>query len=289
MIKVNGREVKVNHFPDGSQALLNVDITPSIPRDGARHFDICWLSYNGDEECMTLFYITKHIREHYPNATIALSMPYIINARMDRVKSYDEVFTLKWFCQFINSLNFKVVRVLDAHSNVSLALLDRVEVINVERHIGYVIGYVLGENDYVYFPDAGSMKRYATMECFSHNNLHIIYGEKDRDWKTGEIQGLKIFDRDGERIDTDENYFPKRASVLMVDDIISYGGTLYHSAKKLKKMGAGDIYAYATHTENSVLDKEKGTFIKCLEDGTVNRLYTTDSLYAGSHPRITVI
>lgn len=68
-----------------------------------------------------------------------------------------------------------------------------------------------------------------------------------------------------------------------------HGGSLYYSAKALKECGVGDIYAYATHTENSVLDKDKGTLINLLEDGTVTRLYTTDSLFAGNHEKITVM
>lgn len=50
-----------------------------------------------------------------------------------------------------------------------------------------------------------------------------------------------------------------------------------------------EIYAYATHTENSILDKEKGTLIKSLENNTVNRLFTTNSLFNGSHEKITVM
>ena len=78
-------------------------------------------------------------------------------------------------------------------------------------------------------------------------------------------------------------------NVLMVDDIIAYGGSLYYSAKELKRIGANNIYAYATHTENSILDPEKGTLIKLLEDGTVKRLFTTDSLFTGEHDKIEVM
>lgn len=43
---------------------------------------------------------------------------------MDRVKNKDEVFTLKYFCEFINSLEFDEVTVVDPHSSVSRALLN---------------------------------------------------------------------------------------------------------------------------------------------------------------------
>ena len=75
----------------------------------------------------------------------------------------------------------------------------------------------------------------------------------------------------------------------MVDDIVSYGGTLYYSTLKLKELGAEHIFAYASHTENSVLDEEKGKFKKCLDDGTVEKLFTTSSIYHGKHDSIEII
>ena len=42
---------------------------------------------------------------------------------------------IKYFCDIINSLNFKRVWVLDAHSNVSLALLNNVQQMHVEDTI----------------------------------------------------------------------------------------------------------------------------------------------------------
>ena len=69
----------------------------------------------------------------------------------------------------------------------------------------------------------------------------------------------------------------------MIDDIVSYGGTLAYSADALKEYGTKDIYAYASHTENSILDKEKSTLLKRLEDGTVKRLFTTNSIYRGEN------
>ena len=112
------------------------------------------------------------------------------------------------------------------------------------------------------------------------SDIPYCYGEKNRDWNTGKILGLKIRDNG---IDL------KGKKVLMIDDIISYGGSLYYSAKVLKECGVDRIYAYASHTENSVLDREKGTLIKSLEDGTVERLFTTDSLFTGKHDKITVM
>lgn len=191
--------------------------------------------------------------------------------------NHKEVFTLRGFADAINWLRFDVVRVLDVHSNVGAALLNNVLVCTPEKYLKEVIDQIDETVPLVlYFPDAGAAKRYSGLLP----GIKYCYGEKKRDWETGKILGLAIKTNG---IDL------QKQTILMVDDIIAYGGSLYYSAKELKRMGADTIYAYATHTENSILDKEKGTLIKLLEDNTVERLFTTGSLFIGEHDKITVL
>lgn len=310
MIYINLKKIEPKHFPDGTQMLLDLKVYPY--ENNKVGTDIYW-KYENDEECMRLYFIVKHIKEHDPHARLILTMPYFPNARMDRVKSAKEVFTLKYFCEFINSLGFDSVRLLDPHSYVGPALLDRVEVMDdavddiLERAIDRAFEDVEDYKDMlVYFPDAGAMKRYGENKVFK--KIDKIYGQKKRNWETGKIEGLDIMNKDGQNltigigmdfetggidghcVSTVKTFMPfEGKTILMVDDIISYGGTMYYSAVKLKELGAKEIFAYATHTENSVLDKENGKLIKCLEDGTVTKLFTTDSIYSGKHPSIEII
>lgn len=311
MIWINLKKIEPSHFPDGTQMLLDFKVYTSQLRNQGVCTEILW-RYENDEECMTLYYLVNHIREHDPEAQIVLTMHYLPNARMDRTKNVKEVFTLKYFCKFINSLGFLRVRVLDPHSDVGVALLDRVEVMkdSLEMYLDYVIDKASedceDEDFLVYFPDAGAMKRYRDLRPFKR--IKMVYGQKVRNWETGKIEGIEIMDQDGHALTSQilvdvettglngeehPNTTVVKAlegkTVLMIDDIISYGGTLYFSAKKLKELGAEHIFAYATHTENSVLDTEKGTFLKCLEDGTVKMLFTTSSIYHGKHPSIDII
>ena len=100
------------------------------------------------------------------------------------------------------------------------------------------------------------------------------YGMKKRNWDDGIITGVEVVDNGIEL---------KGKTILMADDIIAFGGSLYYSAKKLKELGCGKIYAYATHVEKSILDKEQG---KLLQSGLVERVYTTDSLFLETDRRI---
>ena len=308
MIKISGKTIEMKHFPDGTQCLLDVDASY-----------LCYLNNNGveiewhyenDEELVTLIYLVNHLRSKVPNTPLNLFMPYVPNARMDRTKKDCEVFTLKYFAKIINGLKFSRVYVLDPHSDVTPALIDNVIVMSPEKYIINTIDHIKMFNDindnndlYIYFPDAGAYKRYKDMEVFKPYNK--IYGKKVRDWNTGKILGLNIVDENEQTFkitekqdysnpdtfdDTTIKIRPLQGKfVLMVDDIISYGGTMYYSAEKLHELGAKDIFAYATHVEpNSFMDKEKGTFIKSFgfndisrhtQNQIVNMLFTTDSIY----------
>ncbi len=269
MIKVNGKKVEINHFPDGT---LRLKVDPECNNE------IIWV-YENEEEFAVLIYITKHLKSFVSFKSIVLDMCYLPNARMDRIKNNDEVFTLKYFTDVINWLGFDEVHVMDVHSDVSKALLDRSVFENPSEYISFVLGYISEgdlSNVVLYYPDASSAKRYS--EFFA--NVSYCYGEKIRDWDTGKILGLEI---KGNGIDL------KDKTVLMVDDIISYGGSLYHSANALKEYDVNKIFAYVTHTENSILNREKGTLIKVLEDNTVEKLFTTNSLFTGHHEKIEVM
>lgn len=275
MIRVGNKEIRIEKFPDGTPR-IKLDVN-EINFANNTTIIIDWY-YDSMDELFYLGAIKKHIEEYFRITKIYLFMPYIPNARMDRCKNKDEVFTLKYFCDFINTLNFDRVYVLDAHSYVSVALLNHCVNIYPYEHISrHFIKISYLSNDFVlYFPDAGSCKRY--IDLFP--DKPYCYGEKQRDWKTGKITGLEIrkngVDLTGK-------------TILMIDDICSYGGTFKYSAEALKQCGCGDIYAFATHTEDSVLDKEKGTFIKLLENNTVERLFTTNSLFRGEHEKIDVM
>lgn len=296
MIKVNGKEVKMTHFPDGTCGLFDFDIKPNdADKTCSDLYYVIFWKYESDAEYIQLMYIVKHIREHLlyrdknlSTIKIFLLCPYFPNARMDRTKSETEVFTLKYFASFINSLNFDAVVILDPHSDVTPALINNVHIQKPDSFIQKALDDAFENVDYpeeiydkneiiLYFPDAGAMKRYKDTPCLKNNPM--IYGLKKRNWKTGVIEGLEICNKDGIPIKySDDVELLSHSVVLMIDDIISYGGTLAHSCDKLKEFGVSEIYAYATHVENSFFDKEKGTLIKKLEDNTLKCLYTTDSL-----------
>ena len=253
MIKVNGIEIKQGNFPDNT-LLMKFD-PDEIPDDG-NDIEIWWL-YENDAELFTLICLKRHLDQHFFADSFRLFMPYIPHARQDRTKTQEDVFTLKYFCEVINSLNFPIVWVRDAHSNVSLALLNNVREMPVDNYIERAIKE--SGADVLFFPDEGAMKRYS-----SKSTLPYAFGMKKRDWATGQIQGLDIINAEAV-VDKD---------ILIVDDICSRGGTFFYSAKALKAAGAKSVSLYVTHLEKTVVLGEMAS-----TDDLVDHIYTTKSIF----------
>ena len=276
MISINGVPVVPESFPDGTQKIdfsLGV-ISQEIIENKTAY--ITWL-YESDKELFSLLCISKNIKEHFPLLQQALVMPYIPNARFDRVKEPSECFTLKYFAEIINSLGFVKVIVTDPHSDVSTALIDHVEVIRGASYITQTCCKVLkaesSRNLVIYFPDSGSLKRYSE---FVSDDYPIVYGIKNRDWKTGKILGIEIH---GDTDKLDEN-----TAILMIDDICSKGGTFYYGSKELNKYGCKDMYLYVSHCENTILD---GELLK--EDSLFKKVFTIRSIFTKEHEKVEVL
>lgn len=261
MIKINGKQIEIGHFPDGTLLIKEL-----MAGDEA---EITWM-YENNEELVALIFLTKHLKCHGVDR-ISLKMPYIPNARQDRVKCQEDVFTLKYFAETINSLGFSKITVLDPHSYVSEALFDRIEIQSPKKYVEKVMGMLETDNEQVlmFYPDEGAMKRYSAMF-----DRPYAFGIKKRDWATGEIQGLEASGR------TDKI---EGSTVLIVDDICSRGGTFFFSAKKLKELGAKKVYLYISHCENTILDGD------ILTSNLIERVYTTDSIFTKENERIEVL
>ena len=104
---------------------------------------------------------------------------------------------------------------------------------------------------------------------------------KVRDWSTGKILGLELHGASVAEAD----------KVLIIDDICSYGGSAYYTAKHIKDMNPEvRIYFYVTHCENSVLEGKFGEKeVPLLDTGLIEALYTTGDILTKEHERIILV
>ncbi len=254
MIKLNGYVVEQNRFPDGTLALK--EINEDLLSDNFANW-IDWM-YDGDEEMFTIMSLVDLIRRN-SQGRIYLKMPYLPNARMDRIKTDAENFALKVFANWINGLGFDRIFVENVHSNVSNALVNNI----VDSLPDDDIKTITKDYDFdvIFFPDEGACKRYKDMDVIKELGLPIAFGIKNRDWKTGEILNLDVMGAD-----------VKDKKVLIIDDICSKGFTFYYSGMKLRELGASDVRLYVTHCEDTI----RGG--KILDTDVVSKVYTTDSI-----------
>lgn len=269
MIKIGNKIFEYGHYPDGTLNIKLNGFDPdyfSVENNNMMH----WY-YDCEEELVALSYLVRGMRNN-DIESIYLDMPYVPNARMDRCENAKDIFTLKYFAETINSLNFKRVYTLDVHSTVAEALINNITNESPISYIQFVMGQIIPFTDRdltIFYPDAGAMKRYSKMI-----KAPYAFGNKVREWKTGKIQGLEVI---GDR------KLIAGHDILIVDDICSRGGTFYYAAQKLKELGAKNIYLWVSHCENTILDGE------LIKSGLLKKIYTTDSIFTAKHDLIEVV
>jgi len=270
MITVNNYLVKVGKFPDGTQS-IEFPYSNYIEYPSDMPVDINWC-YDSDEELFTLSSTVNWIRRIVGKyRKLTLHIPYVPNARMDRIKNDNENFSLKVFSDFINSLEFDTVFVYNVHSNVSEALINNIVSLKPIFDVSWVIDEY--HPDVIFFPDEGACKRYSDLGPVKKSGLPVTFGIKKRDWKTGNILGLDVI--------SDTDLTDKK--VLIVDDICSAGGTFKYSAIKLKELGAKDVALYVSHCEDNI---QKGDL---LTTDLISKIYTTDSILHIEDKKIEII
>lgn len=169
--------------------------------------------------------------------TISLALPYMPQARADRVFVMGMGLPIKVFANIINSLNFDSVLIDDPHSDVATALIDRVSPTNQADcvlHRLTSIKKVLGDFEIV-APDVGASKKVNDV-AQRLKRTSFIQGLKLRDVATGKITKCEL-----------QGNEPITGNVLIVDDIADGGASFVHLAKLLKERGAEKVGLYVTH------------------------------------------
>lgn len=257
MIYFENTPINFETFPNGEIRIANPEVM------FAGHHSIT-LKYESDADLIKLMFAKRYldslnnINGTGVSKTTTLRIAYMPYSRQDRVQN-GSAFTLKYVCDFINLLGFNKVFVLEPHSDVTCALLERAEAVELTAFVATGAMDQLGfdpEKDGLFFPDAGAQKRYAGK--FTVKNQ--LVGFKQRDFSTGKIGSLEIL---GSAV-------PER--VLIVDDLSSYGGTFLMSAEALAARGAKEIYLAVAHCENSVYEG------KMIKSDLISGIYTTNTI-----------
>ena len=268
MIKLNGFEVIFKKFPNG-EILIDGDKMLHITKHDRNNVVF---KYENDSDLIKLMFVKKHLDELVEKYTaLELKIVYMPYSRMDRIEG-TSVFTLKYVGEFINQLKFDSVEIVEPHSDVCMALIDRSKatyptvdiVLELIKNIKFE-----KDNDYLLFPDTGAAKRYANM----FNGYRHLVGHKVRDFETGKITRLDILG------DTGNNF-----KTIIVDDLCSGGYTFYLAAQKLEEMNCNEVHLVTAHCEEKIYDG------LLLDQKIVKSINTTNSIISESkHKKINVL
>ena len=204
---------------------------------------------------------------------VDLILPFVPGARQDRLNDTgDYLFTAKSVAKEINARNFRSVTILDPHSEVTPALIDRCTVVHAHKCFEHLLAPEI--YDAVVSPDAGAEKRAGGVA--KKLGVPVLHAWKSRDVKSGQISGFGLEPTAGSG-DAHMRGDPMR--VLVVDDICDGGGTFLGLGEILAGRGiAADLYV--TH----------GIFSQGTEKllNTYTNIFCTDSVES-NRPGVEVI
>lgn len=245
MLKLNGVQIKPTRFPDNTSQVWGIDETAL---ESMGNLSIVEWVYEHEGEFMQLAQLKSLLDER--KCIAVLRLDYLPYGRQDKEVSNDTTFALAPFAKLLNSLNFSMVSILDAHSSRALQLINNSSVYYKTEYLKRLIKDTLV--DLVVYPDEGALKKYVDIYNFPY-----IHGLKVRNPQTGNIESYML------RTDGDI----KGKNVLIVDDICDGGATFVALAKELKACEVGEINLFVTH----------GLFTKGLKplyDAGISRIFS---------------
>lgn len=190
---------------------------------------------DNSDDIMCLLLAIDAVRRIKQSTKIKLFIPYFPYARQDRVCNVGEPLSAKVMADLINNLNVSEVVICDPHSDVTPALLNKSRIISMADIIrdSIVSNEILSKKLKLVSPDAGSEKKIRIVA--KDMGCEVIMCGKNRSVKTGEIIGTEVYG------------YVNGCDLMILDDICDGGRTFIELAKRLKKLGAKNLYLYITH------------------------------------------
>ncbi|BFH74144.1 ribose-phosphate diphosphokinase [Sulfurisphaera javensis] len=223
--------IKVEHkiFPDGEsyiripQHITNQEIlvVQSLYPPQDKHF-------------VELLLILETLADMKNNKITAI-IPYLAYARQDRRFKEGEALSIKTILGAISRAGADALIVIEPHKAEELSYFGKeVKIADPIPEIAKEIKKKV-ENPFVLAPDRGALER--AKRLAEELNAEYSYIEKERDRDTGEV-----------RIKNLPELKVKGKDVIIIDDIISTGGTMIQAAKAAYEFGARKVISAAVHS-----------------------------------------
>lgn len=254
MLYLNGNPMPTRYFPN-KELYLDTGMLDSLNK--SKRYEI-GLRFEGNDDLVALEFL-KGAMDDMGFQDIILNCPFFPYSTMDHTDG-SRPLSLKYAARMVNRMGFGTVKVMEPHSTVLTALVDRVTV--EEKTLSMLTAlYPCGQDNLVIcFPDMGAAKRYS----FTLPDFRTLTFEKERNFADGKIIGMRCVD--------DLGTMPENAVCVIVDDLCRGGRTFVECGKLLKEAGAREVQLIVTHMET-------GAFYSGIltDSSPVDKVYATDS------------
>lgn len=211
-----------------------------------------------DRHIMQLLMMAKKCMDDGAQDVCAV-IPYLAYARQDRAFLEGEVVSIALVAKLFETIGIKHIITVDIHSQLAMSYFQSIQNVSSVRMLADYATNMKLRDPIAVSPDAGGSNR--AKEFAQHLNIDFISLKKSRHRLTGEV----TID---ESIDVD---ISKRDAIL-IDDIISSGGSVIKAAEILRKLGVGRVYAMCAH---ALLIQDAAEKIK---SAGVNDIISTNSV-----------
>ena len=185
-----------------------------------------------DSNLLHLLSIVSQARKY--SSKIYAIIPYLGYARQDREFLNGEVVTVSVVGKMLKSVGTKKVIVVDIHSKLALKQLGiSAENVSAVSNLANYTKKLRLKDPLVVSPDQGGKER--AREFASALKTDFIALKKHRDRKNGKINILT------------SKVSVKNRDLILVDDMISTGGSIIKAVRFLKKQKCRRIYVACTH------------------------------------------
>jgi ribose-phosphate pyrophosphokinase len=186
-----------------------------------------------DRHIMQLLMMAKKCMDDGAQDVCAV-IPYLAYTRQDRAFLEGEVVSIALVAKLFETIGIKHIITVDIHSQLAMSYFQSIQNVSSVRMLADYATNMKLRDPIAVSPDAGGSNR--AKEFAQHLNIDFISLKKSRHRLTGEVTIDESLDVD----------ISKRDAIL-IDDIISSGGSVIKAAEILRKLGVGRVYAMCAH------------------------------------------
>lgn len=252
--------LETHTFPDGEKRVRVVEAVV-----GEDTVVVQPTSTPADQNYMELFFIVDALKRSGANS-VTVVIPYLGYQRQDHVFRDGEAVSLEVVIKALEASGTSRIIAFDLHS-IKIPEMFAVPYVHLSALPLFAAKIkqlkLMAHNTILITPDMGGIRR---IKILSGLLDEMPYGciEKNRDLVTGGVEAKGIELPEGEDL--------KGKNAIIVDDMISSGGTIVKAVSLLKSKGVGKIYVFATHAVFS----QNAPVI--LQDADIEKVFMSDTV-----------